>query len=128
MRMSGYETVLAGLDAELGWVRDLYTHLHRHPELSLEEQQTARLIEEKLTSFGYGVTRIGGTGVVGVLANGSGPTVLARADTDALPVTEATGLPYTSEVEGVMHACGHDVHVSTLLGAAKLMADGHAAW
>jgi hippurate hydrolase len=128
MRMSGYETVLEGLDAELGWVRDLYTHLHRHPELSLEEQQTARLIEEKLTSFGYGVTRIGGTGVVGVLANGSGPTVLARADTDALPVTEATGLPYTSEVEGVMHACGHDVHVSTLLGAAKLMADGRAAW
>jgi amidohydrolase len=119
---------LAGLDSELEWVRDLYTHLHRHPELSLEEQQTSRLVEEKLTSFGYDVTHLGGTGVVGVLPNGDGPTVLARADMDALPVTEATGLPYSSEVEGVMHACGHDVHVSTLVGAAKLMADGRAAW
>lgn len=126
--MSGYETVLAGLEAELGWVRDIYTTFHRHPELSLEEQQTSRLVEEKLTTFGYDVTRIGGTGVVGVLTNGEGPTVLARADMDGLPVTEATGLPYSSEVDGVMHACGHDVHVSTLLGAAKLMADGREAW
>ena len=116
--MSGYDAVLAGLDAELGWVRDVYTRLHRHPELSLEEQQTSGLVKEKLTTFGFEVTRLGGTGVVGVLANGDGPTVLARADMDALPVTEATGLPYSSEVEGVMHACGHDVHVSTLLGAA----------
>jgi amidohydrolase len=126
--MSGYETVLAGLETELGWVRETYTDLHRHPELSLEEEQTSRLVEEKLTTFGYDVKRIGGTGVVGVLTNGDGPTVLARADMDALPVTEATGLPYSSEVEGVMHACGHDVHVSTLLGAAKLMADGRDAW
>jgi len=126
--MSGYDTVLAGLDSELGWVRDTYTELHRHPELSLEEHKTSQLVAEKLTTFGYDVTRLGGTGVVGVLANGAGPTVLARADMDALPVTEATGLPYSSEVDAVMHACGHDVHVSTLLGAAKLMADGRAAW
>jgi amidohydrolase len=128
MRMSGSDTVLAGLDSELGWLRETYTRLHRHPELSLEEHETSKLVEEKLTAFGYSVTRIGGTGVVGVLANGDGPTVLARADMDALPVTEATGLPYASAVDGVMHACGHDLHVSALLGAAKLMADGRAAW
>lgn len=126
--MSGSDTVLAGLDSELGWLRDTYTQLHRHPELSLEEHRTSKLVEEKLAAFGYSVSRIGGTGVVGVLANGDGPTVLARADMDALPVTEATGLPYASAVDGAMHACGHDVHVSTLLGAAKLMADGRGAW
>ena len=126
--MSNAEKVLAGLEAELGWIRDSYRDLHRHPELSLEEHRTARLVEDKLAAFGYRVVRLGGTGVVGVLANGSGPTVLARADMDALPVTEATGLSYASEATGVMHACGHDVHVSTLLGAAKLMADGRGAW
>jgi hippurate hydrolase len=119
---------LAGIEAELGWVRDTYKNLHRHPELSMEEHQTAKLVTDRLLAFGYEVTRIGGTGVVGVLASGEGPAVLARADMDALPVTEATGLPYASEVEGVMHACGHDVHVSTLLGAAKLMADGRGVW
>ncbi|MDQ0000555.1 amidohydrolase [Pseudarthrobacter sulfonivorans] len=126
--MSSHHTVLAGLEAELPWVRDVYQDLHRHPELSLEEHRTAQLVAEKLTTFGYEVTHLGGTGVVGVLSNGEGPTVLARADMDALPVTEATGLEYSSTVAGVMHACGHDVHVSTLLGAAKLMADGRVAW
>lgn len=121
-------TVLAGLKAELGWVRDTYIELHRHPELSLEEHKTSQLVADQLTAFGYAVTRLGGTGVVGVLENGAGPAVLARADMDALPVMEATGLPYSSGVPGVMHACGHDVHVSTLLGAAKLMADGRGAW
>lgn len=126
--MSTSATVLAGLDAELGWIRDTYTALHRRPELSLQEQETSKLVESTLAGFGYLVSRIGGTGVVGVLANGDGPTVLARADMDALPVSEATGLPYASEVDGVMHACGHDLHVSTLLGAAKVMADGRGAW
>ncbi|MDQ0029399.1 amidohydrolase [Arthrobacter bambusae] len=126
--MSGCEAVLASLEAELGWIGDTYIDLHRHPELSLEEQRTSKLVEGKLAEFGYAVTRVGGTGVVGVLANGNGPTVLARGDTDALPVTEATGLPYASAVDGVMHACGHDLHAAALLGAAKLMADGRAAW
>lgn len=126
--MSGSEAVLAGLEAELGWIRDTYIDLHRHPELSLEEQETSKLVEGKLTAFGYAVTRLGGTGVVGILANGDGPTVLARADTDALPVTEATGLPYASAVDGIMHACGHDLHVAALLGAAKLMSDERGAW
>lgn len=126
--MSTSATVLAGLDAELGWIRDTYTALHRRPELSLQEQETSKLVESTLAGFGYVVSRIDGTGVVGVLANGDGPTVLARADMDALPVSEDTGLPYASEVDGVMHACGHDLHVSTLLGAAKVMADGRGAW
>ncbi|WP_427017486.1 amidohydrolase [Pseudarthrobacter sp. P1] len=126
--MSGSDAVLAGLESELGWLKETYTHLHRHPELSFQEHGTSKLVEEKLTAFGYAVTRIGGTGVVGVLANGDGPTVLSRADMDALPVTEATGLPYSSGVDGVMHACGHDMHVTALLGAAKLLADGRGAW
>ncbi len=126
--MNSGQTILAGLGTELGWIRDTYRDLHRHPELSLEEHRTSQLVAEKLTTFGFEVTHLGGTGVVGVLANGEGSTVLARADMDALPVTEETDLPYASEVAGVMHACGHDVHVSTLLGAAKLMADGRDAW
>lgn len=126
--MNSSDTVLASLEFELEWIRQTYTDLHRHPELSLEEHQTSKLVEEKLAAFGYSVRRIGGTGIVGILGNGEGPTVLARADMDALPVTEATGLPYSSKVDGIMHACGHDVHVSTLLGAAKLMADGREAW
>jgi hippurate hydrolase len=126
--VSVHEDVLESLDSELDWLRRLYTDLHRHPELSLAEKDTAKLVEERLTAFGFDVLRIGGTGVVGIMANGDGPVVLARADTDALPVTEATGLPYSSEVDGVMHACGHDVHVTALLGAAKLMADARASW
>ncbi|WP_284755911.1 amidohydrolase [Arthrobacter sp. efr-133-R2A-120] len=126
--MSGCDAVLAGLGTELAWIQDTYMDLHRHPELSLEEHRTSKLVEGKLAAFGYAVTRVGGTGVVGILANGDGPTVLARADTDALPVAEATGLPYASTVDGVMHACGHDLHVAALLGAAKLLADGRTAW
>lgn len=128
MPMSSVDTVLAGLGSELGWLRETYTKLHRHPELSFGEHETSKLVEERLAAFGYSVTRMAGTGVVGVLANGGGPTVLARADMDALPVTEATGLAYASAVDGIMHACGHDLHVSALLGAAKLMAAGRGAW
>ncbi len=122
------EDVLAGLDSELEGLRRFYTELHQHPELSLQEHETAKRIEQQLRSFGFDVQRIGGTGVVGVLANGDGPTVLARADMDALPVTEATGLPYSSTVDGVMHACGHDMHVTTLLGAAKLLSTARESW
>ena len=102
----------------------------------MQEHRTAAAIEQRLTGFGYQVQRIGGTGVVGVLANGPGSTVLARADIDALPVQEATGLDYasTATVDSeagpvpVMHACGHDMHATALLGAAKLMADRRDAW
>lgn len=126
--MANAQTVLATLDQELPWQRELYKDLHRNPELSSEEHRTAGVIEGRLKEFGYDVQRIGGTGVVGVLANGPGSTVLARADIDALPVTEATGLDYSSALAGVMHACGHDMHIAALLGAAKLLADHSEAW
>ncbi|WP_460706857.1 amidohydrolase [Myceligenerans halotolerans] len=119
-------------------LRETYVDLHEHPELSYQETRTAALVAERLAAAGYGVhTGIGGTGVAGVLSNGDGPCVLLRADMDALPVTEDTGLPYASTVRattpdgaesGVMHACGHDVHVTALLGAADLLARGRSAW
>jgi amidohydrolase len=120
--------LLVGLEQQLDWQRDLYRDLHEHPELSLAEHATADRIEHELTALGYAVQRVGGTGVVGVLQNGAGRTVLARADTDALPVTEATGLDYASTTPGVMHACGHDMHIAALLGAAKLLAGQREAW
>lgn len=122
------ESVLAGLENELDWLGETYRQLHAHPELSFQEHATSQLVAEALGRFGYEVQHIGGTGVVGVLANGSGPVAMARADMDALPVTEATGLPYASQSDGVMHACGHDVHVTALLGAAKLMGQSRSAW
>ncbi|TXS21941.1 amidohydrolase [Streptomyces sp. adm13(2018)] len=108
---------------------DLYRDLHTHPELSFAETRTAGLIAERLRALGLDVTTgVGRTGVVGVLANGDGPHVLLRADFDALPVTEQTGLPYASGTDGVMHACGHDMHVACLLGALDLLAGGRAYW
>ena len=108
---------------------DRYRDLHRHPELAFEEVRTAGIAEAALRAAGYDVIAgIGGTGVVGVLRNGDGPTVLVRADMDGLPVTEDTGLEYASTVDGRMHACGHDVHVSTLIGAAEQLAQGRADW
>jgi amidohydrolase len=117
---------------------ELYRDLHSHPELSLQETRTAGIVARHLTDFGYEVTpRVGGTGVVGVLRNGEGPITLLRADMDALPVSEQTGLPYASTVRGtdhsghdvpVMHACGHDVHVTCLLGAAAALAADTSAW
>ncbi|QQC91877.1 amidohydrolase [Streptomyces alfalfae] len=120
---------LAGLDALQGDLADLYRDLHAHPEPSFEEHRTAAEAARRAASYGYQVTTgVGRTGVVAVLANGEGPAVLLRADMDALPVTEATGLPYASRTEGVMHACGHDMHVTCLLGALKLLADSRDAW
>ncbi|TCO44038.1 amidohydrolase [Kribbella antiqua] len=117
---------------------EVYRDLHAHPELSLQETRTAGIVAEHLGSFGYEVSReVGGTGVVGVLRNGAGPTALLRADMDALPVHEQTGLPYASTVRGtdhaghevpVMHACGHDVHVTCLLGAAHTLAADTGSW
>lgn len=99
-------------------------HLHAHPELSHHEQETAAYVAEKLTGWGYEVTRnVGGHGVVGVLRNGTGTRSIAlRADMDALPITETTGLAYASTKPGVMHACGHDGHTTVLLGAAEYLA------
>lgn len=130
--------ILAGLPDVRAWQEALYRDLHQHPELSFQEHRTAKLVSDKLAEFGYQVTaNVGGTGVVGILRNGDGPSVLMRADIDALPVEEATGLPYASSVRGVdpigndvpvMHACGHDIHVSCLLGAAALLAGAKEHW
>ncbi|MGW0647786.1 amidohydrolase [Streptomyces umbrinus] len=110
-------------------LEDLYRDLHRHPELSGQEHRTAARLSERLAGAGFEtVDGIGGTGVVGMLRNGDGPTVLLRGDMDALPVTEETGLPYASETSGVMHACGHDLHVTWLTGAADALAAGRDTW
>ncbi|MFV8184916.1 amidohydrolase [Streptomyces sp. AF1B] len=116
-------------DLPVAGLTDFYRDLHRHPELSLQEHRTAARFAERLAKAGYETAEgIGGTGVAGVLRNGEGPTVLLRADMDALPVQEETGLPYASEVPGVMHACGHDLHVTWLAGAAEALAAGRDAW
>lgn len=115
-----------------------YRDLHQHPELSYQETRTAAEVAKRLTAWGFDVkTRIGGTGVTGVLRNGDGAVVLLRADMDALPVRERTGADYASTVEAtdaegrttpVMHACGHDVHVTCLLGASRLLSEHRDAW
>ena len=106
-----------------GDLEDLYKDIHRHPELSTQERRTAGLATERLRAAGFEVTAgVGGTGVVGLLRNGEGPTVMLRADMDALPVAEQTGLDYASTVDGVMHACGHDMHVAWLAGATAQLA------
>ncbi len=130
--------VLAGLASVRSWQEELYRDLHAHPELSHQEIRTAQQVTQRVRQAGCEVhEQIGGTGVVAVLRNGDGPTVLLRADMDALPVREATGLPYAStdtanDVDGVevpvMHACGHDVHVACLLGAVALLAGAPDAW
>ena len=106
---------------------ELRRDLHRHPELSFQEHRTAQKVAEGLEKLGIAVrTGVGKTGVVGDLGE-SGPRVALRADMDALPIQEANEVPYASEVPGVMHACGHDVHVACLLGAAQLLAEEAAA-
>jgi hippurate hydrolase len=130
-----YSAALAQIRPQLA---DLYRDLHEHPELSLCETRTAALVAERLRGGGYEVTEgVGGTGVVGLLRNGPGPVVLLRADMDALPVAENTGLPYASTARAVdhegrevpvMHACGHDVHTACLVGAASLLAGSALTW
>ncbi|PJJ45135.1 hippurate hydrolase [Glutamicibacter mysorens] len=122
------QEITASIEEQLSWQEELYKHFHRNPELGLKEHETSARICEELEDLGYEVQLIGGTGIVGVLRNGEGPVVLARADMDALPVTEDTGLEYSSEVPGAMHACGHDMHMATLLGAAKYLAGNKEAW
>lgn len=113
---------------QLDWLREVYRHIHRYPELSMNEVGTADLIEHELTELGLSPLRVAGTGVVAVVENGEGPVVLARADTDALPLAEDTGLEYSSAVAGVMHACGHDVHTAALLGAVRVLVEDRGAW
>ena len=139
-----YATLIAAVsmavaaEPELGALVDLYKDFHAHPELSLKETRSASRIAERFRAAGLTVTEgVGGHGVVGVLKNGAGPTVLIRGDMDALPVTEKTGLDYASEVTvlrddgttaGVMHACGHDVHMTVLVGTVERLARTADAW
>jgi hippurate hydrolase len=137
-KTSPADTVLENLDRLLPDLEALYTDVHAHPELSMQETRTAGLAADRLRSAGYEVTTgVGTTGVVSLLRNGQGPTVMLRADMDALPVEEATGLPYASKVRAadragrtvpVMHACGHDMHVAWLVGATTLLAQARGAW
>ena len=126
---SASDAALQGVGRILEDVESLYEDVHSHPELSMQETRTARIGAQRLIDTGFEVTsEVGKTGVVGVLENGHGPTVMLRADMDALPVEEQTGLPYASTVDGVMHACGHDMHVAWLAGAAALLAGSRDKW
>jgi len=135
---NGAEPVLNGLSSLIPNLEALYKDVHAHPELSMQETRTAGLAADRLRAAGYEVTTgVGKTGVVGLLRNGDGPTVMLRADMDALPIEEATGLPYASKIKmkdrqgnmvPVGHMCGHDMHVTWLTGATALFAQARAAW
>ena len=124
--------------AEADYLENLYLHLHQNPELSFKEQRSAARMADELEPLGFVVTReVGGTGVVATMINGDGPTVLIRADMDALPVLEQTGLDYASTAVGmsidgqekpVMHACGHDVHMTVFVGTARQLARARESW
>jgi len=131
-------SVLTNLDRLIPDLETLYKDVHAHPELSMQESRTAGLAADRLRVAGYEVTTgVGKTGVVGLLRNGDGPTVMLRADMDALPIEEATGLPYASKIKTkdrqgntvpVGHMCGHDMHVTWLIGATTLLARAREAW
>ena len=141
-RVADIDTLTGALDASFEQLApellDIYRDLHRHPELSMEEHRTAGIAADYLDRLGYAVTRgVGVTGVVGLLRNGDGPTVMLRADMDALPMAEDTGLAYASTATatdpdghqvGVAHSCGHDLHVTWMLGAARVLAESRGAW
>jgi amidohydrolase len=118
-------------------LHDLYRHLHQHPELSMQETGTAELVTRRMRDLGYETLQVGGTGVAAVLRNGPGPVVAFRADIDGLPLAEETGLPYASTARGtlpdgtevpVMHACGHDTHITCAIGAADLLVRSRHEW
>ncbi len=125
-------------DDLLAKLETIYRDLHANPELSMQEQRTSGIAAEWLRQCGYEVTEaVGGTGVVGLLRNGDGPTVLLRADMDALPIKESTGLAYASDKTGtdrfgqataIAHSCGHDMHVAWLMGATRILADNRGSW
>lgn len=132
------ESLFDRLDGLLPGLEDVYRDLHAHPELAFQEKRTASVVSRLLEEQGWEVAcSVGRTGVVGVLRNGEGPVVMLRADMDALPVEERTGLPYASTETAVddsgatvpvMHACGHDMHVACLLGACALFAADRDSW
>jgi hippurate hydrolase len=132
------DTVLKNMDRLIPELEALYKDIHSHPELSMQETRTAGLAADRLRAAAYEVTtQVGKTGVVGLLRNGDGPIVMLRADMDALPIAEATGLPYASKIRAqdrdgktvsVGHMCGHDMHVAWLMGAAALFSQARDDW
>ena len=128
----------SALEAMLPEMEEIYKDIHSNPELSMQEKRTAQIAANYLKKYNWEVTTgIGVTGVVGIMKNGEGPTVMLRADMDALPVTEATGLSYASSLRakdedgtevGVSHVCGHDFHVTWLMGTARLLSEHKSLW
>ncbi len=136
--LAAADSLRDGVAGDYDYLFDLYQHLHRNPELSFQEQESAKRMAAELSSLGFEVTTgVGGHGVVAVMKNGDGPTVLIRTDTDALPIAEQTGLPYastatateqTGRTVNVMHACGHDVHMTVWVGTARRLAAMKGNW
>src|SRR3546814_9011059 len=132
------QTLGEQVEAQMPSLMTIYADLHANPELSFHEVRSAGILAAEARKLGFEVTeKVGGTGVVAVMKNGAGPVVLIRADMDGLPVTEQTGLPGASKVRvttdegvetGVMHACGHDTHMTSWIGVARLMAANKAKW
>lgn len=132
------ESMDSSIDKLLPELEEIYKDIHRNPELSMHEERTSKIAADYLTKYQYEVTtKVGPTGVVGLMKNGDGPVVMLRADMDALPVTEKTGLPYAStkiarddegKEVGVSHVCGHDIHVTWLMGAARLFSEHKDQW
>ena len=123
------ERYASQVEPQMASLTALYKDLHEHPEVSNQEERTAGVIAGELRSAGYTVaTGIGNHGVVGILRNGAGRTILVRTELDALPVEEKTGLPYASKNAGVMHACGHDLHMACFVGAARTLAQLKERW
>jgi amidohydrolase len=129
---------LAPSDALTSELENIYKDIHANPELSMQENRTAKIAADWLKKYGYEVTTgVGGTGVIGLMRNGEGPTVLLRADMDALPVVESTGLAYASratgvdrfgQATGIAHVCGHDMHIVWLLGATRVLSENRDRW
>ena len=117
------------LENDMDYLVEFYKERHMHPEISLQEEKTSMALAEELRKVGYTVTEnVGGYGIVGILKNGDGPQILYRSDMDALPMLEKTGLDYQSKDESAMHSCGHDMHMTTLVGTARAMAAMKDQW
>src|SRR5207248_2274083 len=135
--LSAQQSLDQMIDAEMSSLIATYRHLHAAPELSMQEAKTSAYLAAQLRALGYTVAEKVGKydepnatcyGVIAVMKNGTGPTVLVRSDMDALPVEEQTGAAYVSQNKGVMHACGHDIHMTTLLGTAKVLTELKSKW
>ena len=131
------ERIKAKVQEDISYLVDVYKDIHQNPEISLQEEETSKKLAEELRKVGYEVTEnFGGYGIVGILKNGEGPTILYRTDMDALPMVEKTELDYASTKKityngvetGAMHSCGHDMHMATWLGTARAMAEVKDSW